>query len=298
MKKIICIGAPRITELLNSAIGGDYLVEAVDYTGRSRSRLIKLHYYLSHILRCDIVYFLYVSRLSLRLAKIAKLLGKKVVFHWLGTDVYEAMQGITNAKATLPYADLSLCYAPNLQEELKSMGVDATIYTISPDHLTLKSGKMPDKHAVLLSIPDSRKEFYGYHEMIEVIRRMPHVTFVVVRSSSPEFYNFPNVVFKGMLSPQEMDRMYDEISIVIRYPEHDGLSLIMMESTIKGKEMIYRFKHPFSRRVNSVDEICAELKKIIVSPPQLNSEASAYGIAHYSVAASRETALSLLKQLD
>lgn len=298
MKTIVTIGAPGITALLRQAIGNDYHIVDGDYPGNVRKSPAVLFHYMSIIKRAEIVYFLFVNPHSSKLARIAKWLGKKVVYHWIGTDVYQLQQNKYAVRDLhVERADLLLSYSPNLQEELAAMGVETTIYAMPPEGLSMVPGKMPHEHAVLLSIPDESKEFYGYNEMVELIEHFPQLRFYVVRSTHPEYYNYPNVVFKGMLSRQEMDELYDEISIVIRFPKHDGQSLVLMESTIKGKTMIYRFTHPFAYKAENVDEMSRYLSKIIKEEPRINIEASMYGIHQYNVETARDRGLELLSNM-
>lgn len=287
MKTIAAIGARNIVELLISNIGNQYIVKNCNYKGTIASSRKRIPYFIMKILKADIVYFVSVSKTSEILAPIAKLLGKKVVFHWLGTDVWKQLHNKNIKLSSAKYADIHLSYSINLQEELKSLGISSILYALVPSDIGHSIAEMPSKHAVLLSLPDKTKEFYGYHAMIEVIKAFPNLKFHVVRSNTPEFYDYPNVVFEGVVSGKEMNRIYDEVSIVIRYPDHDGLSLLLMEATIKGKQMVYKFNHPFARKVTCVDDIIRELRDILSIPPEPNIAAHEYGVKEYNLEQSR-----------
>lgn len=281
--KIGAFGSPNIIELLDQAVGSEYEVVNINYKGvipYSRKHILS---FFIKIINVDILYSVSVSKFSCWLAIFAKILHKKVIFHWIGTDVLNQLEGKENVNKYMKYVDLNLAYSENLQEELKSLSINSEILTLVPKGIKLDSGNMPKSHAVLLSIPDINAEFYGYSTMMDIIKKYKNLKFYIVRSEKPELYNEPNVVFMGMLSHEQMDELYNKVSIVIRYPKHDGLSLIMMESTIKGKEMIYKFYHPYSHKVSSLEDICFELDKILENQPKVNHEASLYGIEHYNI---------------
>lgn len=299
MKTIGLYGAPNINQLLEQVVDGKYIVKhlknGVEGTSSFFNRIARAVSFALAVLQVDVVYFTYIEQRTGFYAKIAKLLGKKVVYHWAGTDVLNYLNHPDWLNNWHPKVDMHLAYAPNLQNELKILGIESRVFTIVPK-LKLESASMPQKHAVLLSIPDDKPglaEFYGYETMIKVIEEFPDLEFVVVRSSHPEKYPYQNVRHMGVLAWDEMEKVYNNISIVIRYPVHDGLSLLLMESTIKGKYMLYRYELPYTIHVSSFEDICTELRKLIDTPPEVNTEASKYGIKVYN----QDTCLEELTQL-
>lgn len=299
MKTIGLYGAPNINQLLEQVVEGTYKVKhlnnKVEGTSSLFNRIARAFSFAVGILSVDVVYFTYIEQRTGFYAKIAKLLGKKIVYHWAGTDVLNYLNHPEWLNQSKPNVDKHLAYAPNLQNELKTLGIDSQVFTIVPK-LKLEPADMPKNHAILLSIPDDKPglaEFYGYETMIKVIKEFPELEFVVVRSSHPEKYPYKNVRHMGVLTWEEMEKVYDNISIVIRYPDHDGLSLLLMESTIKGKYMLYRYELPYTVYVSSFEDICIALRKLIDTTPKVNIEASQYGIKTYN----QDTCLNELTQI-
>lgn len=297
MKRIVAIGSANIIGLLKDALGNNYNVINGNYNEVVHYSHKRIVYFAQQIYSADIVYFMGITNFTGILARIARIMNKKVIFHWLGTDVWKCLQGENHICKKSYLADKHLAYSENLKEELTTFGIDAEVYTLSPSGLSLKAAKMPSEHAVLLSIPDATKEFYGYNELVQVIQRFPELPFYVVRSERPDFYPWKNIKFCGILDRKEMDEIYDKISITIRYPLHDGLSLIMMESTIKGKEMIYKFNHPYSNKVSSCEEICETLERILKKKPEVNLHASEYGINNYSQEVSTRNGIRIINEM-
>ena len=299
MKTLGVYGAPNINRLLEQVVEGKYKVKQlnsrVEGTSSLFNRITRAVSFAMSVLSVDVVYFTYIEQRTGFYAKIAKLLNKKVVYHWAGTDVLNYLNHPEWLSEWKPKVDIHLAYAPNLQNELKTLGIESRVFTIVPK-LKLELAAMPKEHAVLLSIPDDKPglaEFYGYETMIKVIEEFPELEFVVVRSSHPEKYPYKNVRHMGVLTWDEMEKVYDNVSIVIRYPEHDGLSLLLMESTIKGKHMLYRYELPHTIHVSSFEDICVALRKLVDTPPEVNTEASEYGVKTYN----QDTCLNELTQI-
>lgn len=261
-------------------------------------KLRDLLYLFRHSRSIDILCIVFVDNWSGLFLKIAKMRGIKVVYYWLGTDVYNLLQG-TMPKITqksFSGVDLHIAYGENLIEELAPFGVEAHLQVTPPD-LPVRCAKMPAQHAVLLSIPDARPEFYGYSTLMEVVKKFPEVPFYIVRSDTPDLYQESNIVFKGVLSREEMDKLYDCISIVIRYPKHDGTSLLLMESLLKGKQIISRFSFPFACKVESFQGICDALENMLRNPAVPNYEWHNWALKNFNQAEAGRKLSAYLQQI-
>lgn len=233
------------------------------FVAKIRKRL----YIAKAIAEIDVLCVVYVSSKSLLYARIAHTLGKKVVYYWLGSDVYSLLKGelkesVARGKGIV---DLHLAYGANLVEELAPFGVSAKVL-VTPATLSEVLSPMPSRHSVLLSIPDARKDFYGYEPLIRLVKDFPDVPFHAVRTAQPDLYDLPNIVVEGVLSPEEMEKVFDEVSIVIRYPEHDGTSLILMESLFKGKYLISKHEFPHAVLARTYEELVEALSEALKRP--------------------------------
>ena len=223
--------------------------------------------FLWKIGRVDVLLCVYVDKSAARRSRIAKLLNKKVVFYWIGTDCYDALRGM-DARETLSAAaraDLNLGCGPSAIGELEELGIGAVEY-ITPPKLDSAISKMPDRHAVLISVPDGREEFYGYPALRRLIDDFSEVTFHVVRSSKEELWPGENVVFWGVLDNDQMNEVFDRVSIVVRFPEHDSTSMILMESAVKGKRLISRNAFPMAWVAPDYESLCACLREALKEP--------------------------------
>ena len=199
--------------------------------------------------------------------KIAKWSGKRVLLYWIGTDCLYVARGVhrDDIIRASTMADINLACGPVAFGELESFGLRPTSF-ITPPKLSTEIASMPNAHAVLLSVPDGREDFYGYPSLRRLIDDFPNVLFHVVRSSKQELWEAPNVVFWGVLDNEQMERVYNQISIVVRFPEHDSTSMLLMEAAIKGKRLISRNPFPFAWIANDYQELFNELTIALQEP--------------------------------
>lgn len=243
--------------------------------------------------KVDIVIVVYVGVFTPLYYRMARFWRKKLVYYWLGSDVDSLVKGKSSVKICRK-ADFNLSYSEGNIAELASFGINAELLFL-PSKISLDCSKMPDRHSVLLSIPDARKEFYGYNELMKLVALYPEVEFHVIRSSHPEYYDAPNIVFEGMLDRDQMNELFDRVSISIRWPEHDGTSLILMESAIKAKYIISRNPFPCGYITNSFEELCAELERIVSIPPMPCLQNREYALEHFTQGRAGEKLVSYLE---
>lgn len=227
-------------------------------------KALRLIEFAFRIRKADILVQVYVDRLAAWKIKIATILGKRTILYWIGTDLYSALKGIDTDTVlqAAERADINLGCGPVAMDELKKLNVKAVSYIVPPK-LSTSLAKMPEEHAVLLSVPDGREDFYGYAELRQLIDDYPAIRFHVVRNSNRKLWEADNVVFWGVLDNEQMKAVYDCVSIVIRYPEHDSTSTLLMESAIKGKRVISRNPFPDAWLATSYAELCDSLDRAL-----------------------------------
>lgn len=228
----------------------------------------------------DVVLVMFVNRMSRWYLKAAHAFGKPCVLYWLGSDVRALVDGSLSPDG-LSDADVQISYSEGNIAELAAHGIRADLLFL-PTKLSDRVAQMPGKHAVLLSIPDDRKEFYGYRDLMRLADDYPTVAFHVVRSEHPEFYGRPNIVFEGMLDRAGMDQVFDRVSVSIRWPEHDGTSLVLMESALKGKYIITRNPFPCGVETHTYEGLRRALDEILGKPVEPCWENRSYALEHFT----------------
>ena len=253
-----------------------------DLRNNCKGKISKHIKWLQSMKKVDVVYNVSTSNHFWMQAKAAKLMHKKVMTHWIGTDVLHVSEGKTNP-TKLSIVDKHFACFSELQKELHDNGIEAEVLPIIPFNLKFTLNKMPQEHAVLIYMPDGREEFYGYEVLKDVFQHASNTNFyIVANSSSEKFSMYKNVEVLGILSLDQMEMLYDKISIVIRNVKHDGLSMSVVEALAKGKKVIWNYSIPNVICAKTAQEICMELDKIIKEPPKVDIAAHEYVVENYT----------------
>jgi len=225
------------------------------------------------------------------------LFRKPIVIHWVGTDVLRVINPQTlNLKRRIKRCFLlsffriyKRCYhiagAPWLKEELKLVGIEAKfIPVVSP---MIKEDTpiypFPDTLTILSYIPLGREDFYGEEKLLQIARRNPDIKFIVVANSpdrKPK--DLDNCEYLGWVSRDKMEELYKEATCVMRLTKHDGLSGLGMEALLRGRYLIFTYKHPFVNKAGTVEEIQKALDEIKLKKTP-NYEGAQYVKENYSM---------------
>lgn len=250
---------------------------------RNLNGLFRKYFILIMLLQCNIVYCVGgVSKYN-KIVVWAKILRKKMIIHWIGTDVLLAIEA---AEKGLKFhkGDIELAGSELLVEELKGIGIKACRIPIVPFNSKFSLKKYPEKHSVLVYLPEGREEFYGRKIIKELAMREPDILFHIVANNGMEDLKNDNVIFHGFLNSEEMERLYEEITILVRYPEHDGMSMMVIEALGMGKHVLYKYKHPYVETPKSeeISDIYESFKNIIDKPISINKEGHDFVEKFYS----------------
>ena len=105
------------------------------------------------------VYIVYAMPNDCIMLILARIFRKKVILHWIGTDVYNYTHKLVSSK---PYTGnvSHVAGSPLLRDELKAVGIDAKVIPIIPFGMKLELMEMPEKHAALVYLPKGKEDFY------------------------------------------------------------------------------------------------------------------------------------------
>lgn len=235
------------------------------------------------VLKSDIVYCIGGTYRRNKATLVAKILRKKTVMHWIGTDVLHAMEA---AKKGIKFQknDIELAGSELLVDELERIGIKAHKVPIVPFQFEISLKKMPEKHAILVYLPEGREEFYGGKIIKVLIEKEPTTFFHIVANRGIEGWDYKNIKFHGFLNKEEMERLYEEITILLRYPDHDGMSLMVIEALGMGKSVLYKYKHPYVETPHSdnIGDIYETFKGMLDKPVRVNREGHDFVKKYYS----------------
>ncbi len=246
----------------------------------NKGKIKKLIESIRKIIKSDIVYIGYGCYKRNIYLYLAKIFNKKVISHWIGTDVLLAKEN-KNFNKVLKYIDCNLTCSPVLKEELKEIGIDAIEMPIVPNWSNTNYSELPIKHSVLVYMPEKKEEFYGLKYVKYAAETYPELKFYIVANDN-DILNLKNVQFLGRISHEKMEKLYDKITILLRMPKHDGLSLMLLEALIKGKEIIYSYKFPYTQYASSEEEVSDKINEIIQKQPEFNKLGHQYVLKNYN----------------
>ncbi|MDE6624936.1 MAG: hypothetical protein K2K56_01055 [Lachnospiraceae bacterium] len=287
MTEIFLIGSSQINHIAELLSKNGYKTKTLQ-RNNSKIRYL-LQYYWKYIIglrKSKQVYIVYaVSNYSIMML-LARMLNKKVILHWIGSDVYNYTHNTRSIFSSKPYTGnvSHIAGSPLLQEELAAAGVQADVIPIIPFGMKLELMKVPERHAALVYLPKGKEEFYRGDIVRELAIRNSDINFHVVANDGYAPLDLPNVIFHGNLDSEKMNELYSQISILVRLPEHDGLSMMVIEALAKGKQVLYRYEHPYVYTPDSLemDDIDAKFKEIISREPEQNYQGHDYILEHYT----------------
>lgn len=276
--RIAVMGSSQIEHIIPLLSESGYHVTDIQTIFSSnKTKEEKEELYRKAISESDMLYNVYSGNFFWAKASYAKLIGKKVITHWIGTDVLNAISGEVGFLGHSLVDHHFSCYEP-LKKELQLIGIQSTVLPIVPFNMNLTIGKMPDTHGVMIYMPENRLEHYGYSELCYVFEQFPNLQFHIVANSGEGaiFEKYRNVTAHGWLDMEAMEELYEKISIVIRFIKHDGLSMSVIEGLIKGKKVIWNNRYHGVVYAETKEAICNELKEILKISPYTDIDVSNY----------------------
>ncbi len=207
----------------------------------NEKKLDKLKFALN-IFNIDIVYSISASTCGGGALTLASFCGKKIVQHFIGSDVLSAVKDYENNNFSKKMIKQStyLCEVAWIQDELKEIGVNAEVVTIMA-YKQKENPKTFKKFSVLTYMAKRKEEFYGMHDFIALAKCFPKITFKIAGIKS--YDDLPeNIICLGWVN------MIDELqnsTVFIRNTEHDGLGFSVIESLSLGRVTFYNYNFSF-----------------------------------------------------
>ncbi len=254
---------PTLLALQLDEIGISYVIVKHDFK--------KLGKKLRSVLRCDIVHFVSIKPRAVEGAFwvfcfiFLRAIGKKIIVHWIGTDVMELTPFFARCFSRL--GNVHLSQAPWLVEELRAKGVNSTWISILPP-LGAVCDPLPETLTVVtyLGGDESRNDFYGRKEVEKLATEFPDMNFLVLgKVGEMDKQDLPNVCYLGVVGHERMDDIYGSSTVLLRLTKHDGLSLMVLEALDHGRYVIWTKDFPYCYKVSGSSEAaeCLEALKTV-----------------------------------
>jgi len=163
--------------------------------------------------------------------------GFKWVF-WNGSDVLRMLNNQNWIDIIKSFPNIKhTCHNKQLQDELKSIHIDAEIKPIFFGDITKYpiSYRQSNKPQVYMTCNESREEEYGIPQVLEKAKILPNIKFHIYGINGQ---NTNNVIYHGWVKEEQMDKEIKNFQGCIRIIKHDGFSQTVMKSILMGQYII------------------------------------------------------------
>lgn len=255
--KILIVGLPLFAERLQKELS-EFDEKNKYYqlnTYYSRKDKIKAFFMIPFM---DVIFSINGTTEKSKVIDLALFFKKRVLFNWVGTDVLKAISNQNRNQKYISKVE-HYCEVEWIQEELKPIGINADILNFVSFNKSFETVKIDsDRLNVLSYIPENRADFYGIKEFMSLVEAFPQVNFYIAGATAVNYQPLPENV-KALGWVDDMDTLFNEMHVTIRFPEHDGLSSFILESMARGKQVIY--KYPFNHCIGC--DSLTEMKQAI-----------------------------------
>lgn len=237
---------------------------------------IKSLLYILMLTKTDAVYKIGYFRPSAPYYLIARLLKKKIIVHWIGSEVLD----LKKSHSWPIHGSFSV--SNELVNELDSYNIHSSwLPLFFPIELSnqIKYKVTVFSHGVLFYLVKNQEEFYGLKYLLLMANNFKNVPFYLIGSSNMLFNN-ENIINMGYLNEKSLGNLFSRITLYVRITEHDGLSQLMLRSLLLGKEVITNTEHPFVNYFNPLSsnekDLIQMMSQILDNKPKLNKDGIDY----------------------
>ncbi|MCE5286395.1 MAG: glycosyltransferase [Pelosinus sp.] len=257
--KTIIIGLPYFAKKIAASLSeydNENIYLALDI---NCSKLNKIQYLLE-LFTADVIYLIGGTISKSKAVSLALFLGKRIIMHWVGTDVINARQNFLQNAVNKDYVEkvMHFCEVGWIQEELKQFGISAEIMQIAAfDKIVTQKERWPKNFSILSYVGKGSEEFYGIDKLIKLAKDFPDIE-IKVAGIDKYYKTIPsNLKLLGWVN--DMDMQYKNCVVYLRLPNHDGLAFSVLEALANGRYVCY--SQIFSNTIHAPDYIT--LKKAI-----------------------------------
>ncbi|MGQ9847188.1 MAG: hypothetical protein ACUVQP_06775 [Bacteroidales bacterium] len=261
MKSVLMIGLPYFTSNVKLNLSGYDKSNKYIALNTYYSKIDKIKY-LFLLPFCHTVYSINGTIEHSFAISLALMLKKKVVFHWVGSDVKAAQKAFAENNFDKKFIEkvTHLTDTPWYVEELKQIGIKARFQSLIVLKRTNEKLPLPAFFSALIYIPQNSQEFYGIYRLKNIAEHLPGIQFEVIGTKNPIIPMPKNVVFHGWV--KNTYTYIQNSCVCLRFPEHDGLSFFVLESLLLQRYVIYNQKLDFTIYALNDNEIIEHIVRL------------------------------------
>jgi hypothetical protein len=269
--------------------GGDLSYKRLIIDSIGNERLIET----DSIKKADIVYWVYGTGPRLKAHfRVWISRSKKIIIHWIGTDVLIWDNKLTKYSNMRSYLHYRLWrwminykqrigtlhnYAGStwLKSELSEIGISSEVLpitSVSGELVNSYKRRSSRKYDYVSYIPLSRFSFYNGDLIMQIARIMREYNFVIIHPdiTSIEDINesYPaNVKVYPKIGFKMMQQLLANTKCFLRFTEHDGLSLSVLEALLSEQKVFWTYNFPHTQKVElkntTIDELVQTLSHAV-----------------------------------
>lgn len=232
---------------------------------------------------------------ELRQLSIAAIVGCPIIRKWSGSDVLYALKDrlvARDVKSLDKIISLNLSSEhQGLIDELGEIGLTTTLTSQVIDQPQLTSSLTPTlQKNILVYLPDTKYDFYGYKYVNQLVKDFPKVNFTVVADKQHRLAHFPNVTSLGWV--EDMEPVWERVGLLLRITEHDGFPRTIVEALSRRKYVIHNREFKGCWYASNIED----MRKAIVTFCKLNND-NEEGFNSVQDLLSGDSDLELLKRI-
>lgn len=194
------------------------------------------------------------------LIELARRRNVPVVVIWAGSDIIKAKENPFELEIVKQEGFRNFAVAPWLVEELRDLGIPAQYAAVAGMAVGTPVQAFPKQFRVLTYLPQPRRDFYGADLVYDAARALPDVEFHVVGAGSPSADAPDNVTFLGVVD--DMPRRIDDTVVLLRQPEHDGTSMLVLEALSRARHVVWNYEFPYVYTARGIDAVLEKLRDL------------------------------------
>ena len=254
----------------------------------------------------EIIYWLYGKGPSMTKYFLSWIKKDPIIInHWIGSDVISEkeknQQGFNRIRNFIQECIfrwkmkkgglLNFAVSPWLVDELSIMQIPATYLPITTIDIQ-KLGtvdQQPVKDIDFLSYALFRRfDFYGGDKIVKLADTWKNYTFLIIladlNSIPLDFVEKmpPNIIFSPRVHRDKMSEFYQRSKLFIRYTQHDGLSLSVLEALYYNLQVLWTYEFPYTSKIETLEKLSDSIPSLVENW-QPNYGGHKYVIENFSI---------------
>ncbi len=238
-KRGVIIGFPYYGRYLAQLVNERSENWKLEYRGESYLARLRS---LFEMKRCDVLISFGGPAPDPAIADAARHYNVPVVVIWAGSDVLTAAADPGVLEVIKDEEYVNVADGEWLVDELRELGIEAVYDPVTAVVAPPAIAPLPRDFRVVTYLPEPRRAFYGEKSVYAVARACPDVIFNVVGAGHANPAAPPNVRFLGYVD--NMAHVLDTSTVLLRLPEHDGKSMLVLEALARGRHVIWSYDFP------------------------------------------------------